>query len=656
MVEKQVRYRMDVTKVSPSIKVLTNKESSLEQFTSFKNVLPSHYLDTTISKKEFSTPKYEVKDCENRNILSENNLGLSETISVTFPSCEQTHDGTKYAFDSVPLFRRDLIQSNSYSAAVFPTIEGTNSCKKESFGNSVIWVPRSRKEWDDCSAELAGLCASAAQRRARALKRNLPAPLPEIYIKDRIDIDDPLRGFQIRHKTGGWLQGFILSTTFTTWTHYFRWDSRHPKSGMAPTSLPTHKTKWDDGTLSAELESQPRSGDPVGGVVWSSIAEISLLGGLGCGEYLLRMALDDISRLGCYKFVVLQATEFSRPFYEKFGFKRVGCVTRYGTHPHIVGYRHWTYADEKNLVAHGGPSYMMAIRVKDANIKSPVDERQSILEYVIKFKVNEKPATLPLAIIPKSCEISYVRNLSGKKRKDDGTRMSDNHNGLVRVVSYCNEFDKENVFKSGNSVHSIFLGQSCQKRMKMSDADNSKSRHEITNFHVKAQCNEEAKEKNRRKPPRIRENNNPSRNMVIKRISMDTLLPKSDNNFLRKQKFTISQRVRNKPIFYNKVVAKKNIQRTTNSFFFVIHFNSEAGTLRLVKLEPKGRFFKGKREGRVKWKAVLDEKKGIMCGDNQYDWTVPCTDWEIAQSVMVTKTTVVADESWDIVETNIVMQ
>jgi len=76
----------------------------------------------------------------------------------------------------------------------------------------------------------------------------------------------------------------------------------------------------------------------------------------------------------------------------------------------------------------------------------------------------------------------------------------------------------------------------------------------------------------------------------------------------------------------------------------------------LVKLEPKGRFFKGKREGRVKWKAVLDEKKGIMCGDNQYDWTVPCTDWEIAQSVMVTKTTVVADESWDIVETNIVMQ
>eukprot|EP00957_Ditylum_brightwellii_P041854 3170075-Ditylum_brightwellii.AAC.1 len=85
------------------------------------------------------------------------------------------------------------------------------------------------------------------------------------------------------------------------------------------------------------------------------------------------MALDDKAKRGCHNFVVLQATELSRPFYERFGFVRVGAVTKYeskelfsveqrSNYRHegsndqqhkpeelsvdelkVVGYRHWTY-------------------------------------------------------------------------------------------------------------------------------------------------------------------------------------------------------------------------------------------------------------------------------------------------------------------------
>lgn len=69
-----------------------------------------------------------------------------------------------------------------------------------------------------------------------------------------------------------------------------------------------------------------------------------------------------------------------------------------------------------------------------------------------------------------------------------------------------------------------------------------------------------------------------------------------------------------------------------------------------MKLEPRGTFFKGKREGRVKWKAVLNGEKGISSKDRKYDWNVPSSEWDVVPSVMVTKTTIVADESWDILE------
>jgi len=227
---------------------------------------------------------------------------------------------------------------------------------------------------------MTAVCTSAAIRRYKAEPKRssakpFHAPLSRDYIRDRIDIDDPLNGYQIRHRTGGWLQGFVLWTNFTTWTHDFKWDSEHPVSGIASTK---DTTKVDaDGSLARDLESQTRSGDPhLGGIVFPAIAEIGLVGGLGCGEYLLRMALESIRETKKYKYVVLQATDQSKTFYEKYGFVRVGAICRYGLAPAevgsggeipIVGYRHWTHANESetSLQKHGGPSYMMCLKLPE---------------------------------------------------------------------------------------------------------------------------------------------------------------------------------------------------------------------------------------------------------------------------------------------------
>eukprot|EP01052_Picozoa_sp_SAG31_P043944 SAG31_NODE_7490_length_1675_cov_1.281726_1_plen_233_part_00 len=54
------------------------------------------------------------------------------------------------------------------------------------------------------------------------------------------------------------------------------------------------------------------------GIVWPRLAEISLLGALGCGRSLLGLALGEMEpALSPYSFAVLQATDNSIPFYER---------------------------------------------------------------------------------------------------------------------------------------------------------------------------------------------------------------------------------------------------------------------------------------------------------------------------------------------------
>ena len=279
--------------------------------------------------------------------------------------------------------------------------------------SSVVWIPEKRSHWEHSISEMTAVCTSAALRRHTGEKPFQP-PLSRDYIRDRIDIDDPLNGYQIRHRTGGWLQGFILWTNFTTWTHYFKWDSLNEIAGVKSVSL-LNDAVDRDGSLALQLDQEPRSGDPTAtGIVFETIAEIALLGGLGCGEYLLRMALDSIRQHKQYKYVVLQATEGSRTFYERFGFRRVGAVCRYGKrgkngiteyptedHP-LQGYRHWTHFNEseKSLDLHGGPSYMMCLELPSedelATDCEGCESRPSFLEEMLKLRVDVKPTVEPI--------------------------------------------------------------------------------------------------------------------------------------------------------------------------------------------------------------------------------------------------------------------
>ena len=146
----------------------------------------------------------------------------------------------------------------------------------------------------------------------------------------------------IRTADEGWLQGFITITTFTTWQRWFRWDSLIPDAGVVDEHIDLEedeelkvwlkKRKRDlDGNLAIELQSQIFDGDySTNGVIWPRIAEVTLLGGLGCGSLLMNKIIYDLEASSSqYDYIVLQATENAVEFYERFGFVRVGAVARY---------------------------------------------------------------------------------------------------------------------------------------------------------------------------------------------------------------------------------------------------------------------------------------------------------------------------------------
>jgi len=255
--------------------------------------------------------------------------------------------------------------------------------KRDLQGSQVIKV-ESRELWMRMLPELLLLCNEASARfeakcKAKAdeirEKTTSEGTVPDIpysltpihtgkalsleYICDRIDLDDPLDGYVIRTDPDGWMQGFITISTFTSWQRWFRWDSLVDEAGVlaydtegrgldALHSMGLHtevlgnetnkEVQWwmdrvvdADGALSAALNAEIRDGDPDGeGVIWPHVAELSLLGGIGCGSFLVELILEELEHPDSpYNYVVLQATENSVPFYEKHGFVRVGAVARY---------------------------------------------------------------------------------------------------------------------------------------------------------------------------------------------------------------------------------------------------------------------------------------------------------------------------------------
>jgi hypothetical protein len=129
-------------------------------------------------------------------------------------------------------------------------------------------------------------------------------PLSLEFLADRLDIDDPCWGYFVRTAESesikkGMLQGFITVTTFTNWHSSFRWDSLHHEAFSSDPlglqqDMKSHVRKWDStGTLARDMQSTVRCGDIHNeGIVWPRIAEISLLGGLGCGRVSESMEID----------------------------------------------------------------------------------------------------------------------------------------------------------------------------------------------------------------------------------------------------------------------------------------------------------------------------------------------------------------------------
>ena len=510
-------------------------------------------------------------------------------------------------------------------------------------GDSVIWIPQSRSEWEDCIDEMTAVCTAAAWHRHKLSKKAKALfypPLSRIYIRDRIDIDDPMIGYQVRHKKG-WLQGFIMMTTFTTWTHFFKWDSLHPQNGI--TICEHEKGIVDDGTLSTELELQSRSGDPTAtGVVWPTVAEISLVGALGCGEYLVRLGLDDLSKRGGYDYVVLQATETSRSFYEKLGFIRVGAVSKYGSAQDFennangleeVGYRHWTYANEttQGLNEHGAPSIIMAYKINISrkvhlNTQNCQDcncqvHRPSFIDMFSKYFVKEKPEILPLFSHGRKRPLSSVITPTGEKDRTSKSKTVSSS----RCIRNTNSTKRHRTRRSLHQLSDVVLRPSV-----ISQETNITARVLRNSSHSKLVFG-----------------NSTQNNKV-------NSTPESKSTPLRKQKIINMYRDPKKIYFFNKVVTPKEDKvrefTRTSKYFFVLNYNEETKMIRVIPLNRKGTF-KGKREGRQKWKATVLEREGK---DDMTYWksmgifTSSCSDWNIVPAYMVTKCSSVAEESWDI--------
>mmetsp|Transcript_13205 Transcript_13205/g.25039 ORF Transcript_13205/g.25039 Transcript_13205/m.25039 type:complete len:752 (-) Transcript_13205:223-2478(-) len=279
-------------------------------------------------------------------------------------------------------------------------------CKHDLEGSVVVKI-QSRQQWFSSIGELVQICNEAVRRQRMRRKftgkaKDAGKPLSLFYIADRLDTDDPIYGYMVRTKKEGWLQGFVITTTFTTWQRWFKWDSLIPCAGIVDKkggvrACNANRKVDENGEIARQLSDQFHHGDPLKeGIMWPRVAEISLVGALGCGGWLVSLVLEEMEAENQYDWVVLQALDNSIGFYERMGFTRVGAIARYyqedsnggkndgsrrergkkvatpsPTTPRggrTVGYRHWTWDDE-SINQLPKPSYMMARKLNRQKIE-----------------------------------------------------------------------------------------------------------------------------------------------------------------------------------------------------------------------------------------------------------------------------------------------
>ena len=204
------------------------------------------------------------------------------------------------------------------------------------------------------------------------------APISQQFVEDTIELMQPLYGWMVRRTSDGHLRGFLLCTTFTTWVgpSNLRWVERrtHAKSRAA-------KRPPD---LASQLNASVRYGAPLtAGVVWPRVAEISLVGALGCGRLLVHELLRRLKSGAIvspsdnkpYEYVALQATKNAISFYERIGFQHIEAEARHFTtivggrvDPDKLGpwmpFRHFEYVVPDGLEA----SHMMALRLDKLDV------------------------------------------------------------------------------------------------------------------------------------------------------------------------------------------------------------------------------------------------------------------------------------------------
>lgn len=595
----------------------------------------------------------------------------------------------KYSMSKTPQFLKNPDFLRCVAAASHGVSLRGSTGFETAIKNSLIWIPEDREAWLDCLDELACLCSEASLRWAlnaksltllsaltstekwkqQPLSSNVskliqPIPLSKAYIHERLDIDDPLHGYQIRHSHGGWLQGFVTWTTFTTWTRFFQWNSLHPAAGM-PTNIvkdAQEESRYDKkGNFAKELEKVYRSGDPhINGVIWPSIAEIGLVGALGCGEYLLQMALEDIANRGCYNYVVLQATETSLSFYEKFGFVRVGAVCTYGQSDEICGYRHWTYADEKNLdVRHGGPSYMMVQKLEPLlhqkqNDASDAIPLTGIWEALQNNVAKDKPTILPGSeqdnyIMkhpnPATPSIMDMMKKGNKWWKDFNSKSCCEPAKVTTTFpSSIKRLDGRRYITSNEesalSSSAILATRSASNQVSQRDNGGYKrKRHE-----EKAVGNEMETEIviNPRTRIRSKQLSNPE----VLDASIQKPICRMEKDRILKQRFNDKPNVKDaNPFFFNKVVALKRPSTvgSRGPYYFVVHYEKNYNKLTLIELEPHGNFL-GRLKHRIRWRAVgrdMKEKKSLLK-------VADGSKYEIIPAEMITKSSCIHEEGWNL--------
>jgi hypothetical protein len=166
----------------------------------------------------------------------------------------------------------------------------------------------------------------------------------------------------------------------------------------------------------------------------------------------------------------------------------------------------------------------------------------------------------------------------------------------------------------------------------------------------------EPPQQKRRRSQSVSRSSRNSANAALPVVNKPIAQPKFVNakSTLRKQKIANMYRDPKKTYYYNKVVTPKQESsdrfQYKSKYYFVLNYEEDIKMVRLIPLYRRGTF-KGKREGREKWKATVlgrteeDEKKYFK---NMDVITAPSSKWEIVNSYMVTKCSSVAEESWDI--------